>query len=70
MEGKDFSCEIQAGWMFEERALSCARGGLVWILGEISPWKKLSAGWNWLPREEVELHPWKCSKNMRIEVMV
>lgn len=39
MKAKDFSFEIKAGWTFEEITLSCAREGLDWILGEISPGK-------------------------------
>lgn len=52
---KSFRFEIKAGWTFEERTLSCARGGLDWISGEISPWKGLSSagigcpGKQWTP---------------------
>ena len=35
-------------------ASSCVRGGLDWILGEMSSWKRVVKHWKRLPREVVE----------------
>ena len=58
------SSDILVGW--EVRALSCTRGGSVWILGRISSQKERWGSGTSCPGRWWSHCPWKCSRNMEI----